>query len=227
MWPPASVPWATMMSTPASTCLRACRACRRAPATLTPCACACSTTSARRRAERVGEQRDRVLERDLDLRARGRRRSSRAAPCRRRLARGQRRARRARPAALHELAVLRRDHALAACSTLVGVAGRALVLGGHDDIDAVGLAVDVLVDPVELDLELLGREGERAEHAHAAGAAHRRDDVAAVAEREDRELDAEGVADFGVHRWSPGDSFWLLVIDLLVAARQAEVCSLT
>ena len=69
----------------------------------------------------------------------------------------------------------------------------------HDDVDAVGLAVDVLVDPVQLDLELLGREGERAEHAEAAGLAHRGDDVAAVAEGEDRELDAELVADRCTH----------------------------
>ena len=65
------------------------------------------------------------------------------------------------------------------------------VLRRHDDVDAVRLAVDVLVDPVELDLELLGRERERAEHAEPAGLAHRGDDVAAVAEGEDRELDPE------------------------------------
>ena len=31
----------------------------------------------------------------------------------------------------------------------------ALVLVGDDDVDAVGVVADVLVDPVELDLELL------------------------------------------------------------------------
>ena len=36
----------------------------------------------------------------------------------------------------------------------LGAAALAHVLRGHDDVDAVGLAVDVLVDPVELDLEL-------------------------------------------------------------------------
>jgi len=52
----------------------------------------------------------------------------------------------------------------------------------------------------ELDLERLGRrEGERAEDAEAAGLAHRRHDVATVAEGEDRELDAEGVAEAGAH----------------------------
>jgi hypothetical protein len=75
---------------------------------------------------------------------------------------------------------------------LTGVAEvRAFVLGGHDDIDSVRLAADVVVDPVELGLQLFGREVERAEDAHAAGAADRGDDVAAVAESEDRILDAE------------------------------------
>ena len=53
----------------------------------------------------------------------------------------------------------------------------------------------MLVDPVQLDLELLGREADGAEHAEAAGLAHGGDDVAAVGEGEDRELDAELVAD--------------------------------
>ena len=75
----------------------------------------------------------------------------------------------------------------------------ALVLVGDDDVDAVGVVADVLVDPVELDLELLGREADGAEHAEAAGLADRDDDVAAVGEGEDRELDAEVVADGGVH----------------------------
>ena len=47
-----------------------------------------------------------------------------------------------------------------------------------------------------------GREADRAEHAEPAGLAHGDDDVAAVGEREDRELDAELVADGGVHACS-------------------------
>ena len=62
----------------------------------------------------------------------------------------------------------------------------------------------LLVDPVELDLELLGREADGAEHAEAAGLADRDDDVAAVGEGEDRELDAEVVADGRVHGCSLG-----------------------
>ena len=70
---------------------------------------------------------------------------------------------------------------------------------GHREVDAVRLAVDVLVDPGELDLELVGAERERAEHPVAAGLADRGDDVAAVREGEERELDAELVADGGAH----------------------------
>jgi hypothetical protein len=50
----------------------------------------------------------------------------------------------------------------------------------HDDVGAVRLAVDVLVDPVELDIELVGCVGQRTQHPEATGAAHRRDDVAAM-----------------------------------------------
>jgi hypothetical protein len=75
----------------------------------------------------------------------------------------------------------------------------ALVLAGDDDVDAVGLVTDVLVDPGELDLELFGRKADGAEHAEAAGLADRRDHVAAVGEGEERELDAESIAEGGVH----------------------------
>ena len=79
----------------------------------------------------------------------------------------------------------------------VGV--HALVLVRDHDVDAVRPVADVLVDPVELDLELLGAEAHRAQDAEAAGLAHRHHNVTAVGEREDRELDAELVADRGTH----------------------------
>ena len=76
-------------------------------------------------------------------------------------------------------------------------------LDRHHDVDAVGPAVHVLVDPVQLELELLGRERERAEHAHAAGVGDRRDHVAAVGEGEDRVLDPEHVGELAVHALAP------------------------
>ena len=102
---------------------------------------------------------------------------------------------------MREVEVLLRHHLAQRLGQLLGgqVRVHALVLVGDDDVDAVGVVADVLVDPLELDLELLGREADRAQHAETAGLAHRDDDVAAVGEREDRELDAEFVADGSVH----------------------------
>ncbi len=74
------------------------------------------------------------------------------------------------------------------------------VLRGDEDIDAVGPVADLALDPVELDVELLRGEGDGTEHTHTARLAHRRDDVTAMAEGEDRELDAEQVAHWGPHR---------------------------
>ena len=73
----------------------------------------------------------------------------------------------------------------------------------HHDVDAVRLAVEVLVHPGELDLELLGAQAHRAQHAEPAGPADRHRDVAAVGEREDRVLDADGVTQSGMHGVAP------------------------
>jgi hypothetical protein len=75
----------------------------------------------------------------------------------------------------------------------------ALILAGDDDVDAVGPVAHVLVEPRQLDLEVLGAEPDRPENAQAAGPRHGGDDVTAVAEGEDRELDAQLVADLGAH----------------------------
>ena len=66
----------------------------------------------------------------------------------------------------------------------------ALELRRHDQIHPVGLAADRLVDPRQLTVELLGGVRRGAQHAESAGVGDRGHHVAAVAEREEREVDA-------------------------------------
>src|SRR5262249_29847887 len=56
----------------------------------------------------------------------------------------------------------------------------------------------------ELDLQLLGGETDRAQHAESAGLADGDHDIAAVGKGEDRELDAKLIANGGVHAYSWG-----------------------
>src|SRR5437763_3703827 len=72
-------------------------------------------------------------------------------------------------------------------------AGGELVLR-YQDVDAVRLAVDVVVDPGELHLERLRREARAAEDTETTCAAHRGDHVATVTEGEQREVDTDEVA---------------------------------
>ena len=80
------------------------------------------------------------------------------------------------------------------------VVGDVLLAGGRhvlrdQDVDAVGLAANVRVDPFQLLLDHFGRLAGGAIDAKAAGAADRGDDVPAMAEGDQRELDAQHVAD--------------------------------
>ena len=70
VWPPASVPCATIMSTPWFTWRSACCTVPTSAATLHAVLVREVDDVLRRRAERVHEQLDRVRERDLDLRSR-------------------------------------------------------------------------------------------------------------------------------------------------------------
>lgn len=73
------------------------------------------------------------------------------------------------------------------------------VLGRHDEIDAERPTSDLVLDPGEIDLELLGRMGHGAEHTHPARFGHRGDDIATVREGEDRNVDAEHLGNGGLH----------------------------
>ena len=91
----------------------------------------------------------------------------------------------------HVLLVLRRDPG----ADLFRGEGFFLAVeaSGNEQVDAVGLAVDLVVDPGQLDVERLRRMADGAEHAEAPGVAHGGDHVAAMAEGDERELAAEHV----------------------------------
>ena len=222
--PPASVPCATMMSTPMFDLLLRVHLAADEGGDEHAVVVRAVDDVLRRRAERVDEQLARVLQRDVDRAGRlvvdaepGRDRAALVDLCRdrRHVVLGEH--------LLDELPVPLRDHR----RELLGrrlLAARADVVGRHDEVDAVRLAVDVVVDPVQLDLELLGGEREGAEDAEAAGAADRGDDVAAVREREDRELDAELVTDGCAHRCSRIDENLGTVADLCVVKVTVGPC---
>ena len=100
-----------------------------------------------------------------------------------------------------EVDMLLGHHVLQRLGQLIGghVRVHALVLAGDHDVDAVRVVTDVLVDPVQLDLELVGREADGTEDAEAACLAHGDHDVTAMGEGEDRELDSQLIAEGGVH----------------------------
>ena len=147
VWPPASVPCATMMSTPMFTCFCACCDVARERGDLDAVLVRGVDDVLGRRAERVHEQRRRVLQRDVELRARGR-----VGPAEQVMAAldvvGQRRHVVLGEHLLDPVAVLLGDHRLELALEVRGVdALGQLHLGRHHEVDAVGLAVDVLVDP--------------------------------------------------------------------------------
>ncbi|MBN8927320.1 MAG: hypothetical protein J0H19_11935 [Rhodospirillales bacterium] len=72
---------------------------------------------------------------------------------------------------------------------------------GNQQVDAEGLAIDPFVDPVELDIQFLRGESDRAEDTEAAGIGHLGDHIAAVRKGEQREFDPQPVAESRVHHW--------------------------
>jgi hypothetical protein len=69
----------------------------------------------------------------------------------------------------------------------------------NQDVDAVRLAVDMIVDPFQLLLDGIRRMRRRTQHAKAAGAAHGRNHVAAMAEGKQGKLDSQHVANRRFH----------------------------
>ena len=93
-------------------------------------------------------------------------------------------------------AEMRLGHARRGRRRCLALAGEAV---GDDEVDTIGLAADVRVDPRKLFLKSLGRQRGGAEHTHAAGFRHRDDDVPAVRKGEQRKFDAEHGADGRLH----------------------------
>ncbi len=74
------------------------------------------------------------------------------------------------------------------------------LLGGHDDIEAVGLAVGVPVQEVEVAFEVVGvGVADGPEHAETAGSGDRRGDLGERREAEDGVLDSQLAAQFRLH----------------------------
>ena len=73
------------------------------------------------------------------------------------------------------------------------------VLRRHDQVDTVRAVADLRLDPGQVDLELLGRMGDGAEDSETTRLGDGGDDVTAVAEGEDRELDVEHLGGGGFH----------------------------
>ena len=102
----------------------------------------------------------------------------------------------------HEILVLRWDalreravrHALL-------ILDREVLRNKH--VDAVRLAVDLIVDPFQLTFELIRRETCRSKYSETAGSADGGHHVPAVAESQQREIDAKHFAYRCFHSGSP------------------------
>ena len=183
-----------MMSTPLATWLSACLAAPASAPTLMPCGVALLDDVDRRGAEGVGDEDGPVLQGHVEVGARdGVQPAEHAVPP---LSLRQGRDAELEQRLVDELLVVLGDHRPEVERGALGGD-----LHRHHDVDAVGLAVGVVVEPGQDPLELLGVvEPDAAEDAEAAGARDRGGDVLGGGEGEDRVVDAELVAEVGAHQ---------------------------
>ena len=201
VWPPASVPTAITKSQPASRCLIACLGAPAIAATLMPRSCARRTSSGGGEPSaltisligwRSAISIIAALSPGVKLKVETRSRSICAASA---AGSGGNAGAIEHPA--HEGQVLGRQQPI---GIVLGLAlGAVLVGGGHQDVDAVGPAADVIVDPLQFGIDPLRAHARQAQHAQATGLGDLDHHVAAVREREDRRLDAEHLAQAVVH----------------------------
>ena len=104
---------------------------------------------------------------------------------------------------IDELPVFRRYVRLEIGHGQTAVVG-ALVLRGDDHVDAIGAVADLVLDPLEVDLERPGGVPYRTEYAQPSGLGDRGDHVAAMAEGKDRHVDPEHLGDGCLHGCSSG-----------------------
>src|SRR5680860_1418361 len=97
-----------------------------------------------------------------------------------------------------ELAVLGRDDLRELRRVEAAFVGAGELLR-EQQVDAVRPVADLFLDPTEVDIELVGRVGHRAEHPETAGPTDLGNDVSTMTEREERELDAEHLAGSAPH----------------------------
>ncbi len=96
---------------------------------------------------------------------------------------------------LDELPVAGRDHRLH-----IGLAHALHLLGGHDDVEAVGLAVRVFLHPVEVACEVVGGGvADRAEYAESSGPGDGRRHRRERREAEDGVLDPQFLTQLRLH----------------------------
>ena len=75
-----------------------------------------------------------------------------------------------------------------------------LVIGGrNDDVDAVGSAAHMVIDPAQFGFELFGADSRSAENTEATGLRDLDDHIAAMREREDRQLATQSFTDRRAH----------------------------
>ena len=100
---------------------------------------------------------------------------------------------------IDEVTMLFGDHGVERLKRRLLPASLAHIVHRHGEVDTVGTTVDVLVDPVQFDLELLGAEGQRTEHTEPTGIGDRCHDIATVGEGEDGELNPQTLRDRCAH----------------------------
>lgn len=80
-----------------------------------------------------------------------------------------------------------------------GIIGTGLEIFGNENVDAIGASLNVLIDPLQFDLELFRGEGDGTQHTETTRSRDLDDDIAAMRERENRYLTTQSITDACAH----------------------------